>query len=64
MHANGEYKRDGRATFVGGYIRAEDKRRLQMLARIRRKTVSSMLAELVQEATAPLAEMNAEQIRA
>jgi len=51
-------KRDGRAAFIGAYISEQDKRQLQTLAKIRRKSVQALLGEMVREAVQPLAELS------
>lgn len=50
-----------RERYVGAYLQPEQKQRLVLLAQIRRKTITDLLSEMIDEATAPIAELKIEQ---
>lgn len=47
--------RNARGCFVGGYLDPEQKRRLLVLAEVRQKSVTELLSEMVDQATAGVA---------
>lgn len=44
-------------SFIGAWIPDRDKRQLQTLAKLRRKSVQALLGEMVREAVQPLSEL-------